>query len=289
MISAEPNEIARPRLADDIEPLWHVRFPSGMVTMSLDELDAAFQQGSISAQTLVAREDESSLRPLGVVAGLFEEQHRDMPRPEAPRSHAAESSGVRPAVYSRQQDHQALANASTWTLLEGHDHVAPSLEGEEMGTWESAPVRWLRQVRAALQPTLGRSSWFAARSARQRWALGVVVLASLGALGAWWPAQSRPQPVLSVDLAAQPRLPPARTAPVLAPQTSQPTLGAAPSAAAGMPSRDTAEGSALSLPSAREAPRHGSAFTERRKAGRLEGSRRSSRKANASRRRAGRE
>src|SRR6185436_4100841 len=152
MISVEPNEIARPRAADDSEPLWHVRFASGMVTMTLDELDAAFQGGAISEQTLVAREDEGCLRPLGVVAGLFEEQHREMPRSEASRSHAAEISGVRPAVYSRQQDDPAPANASTWPPLELNHHVASSLEREAMATWESAPVRWLRQLRAALQP-----------------------------------------------------------------------------------------------------------------------------------------
>src|SRR6185295_19878708 len=104
--------------------------------------------GSISEQTLVAREDESYLRPLGVVAGLSEPQ-RDAPRPDAPGSRASEISGVRPAAYAPHDAREpAPANASTWTLFDRQAQPGSSSAPEASVAWESAPVRRLRQARA---------------------------------------------------------------------------------------------------------------------------------------------
>jgi hypothetical protein len=291
MTSAEPNEMMRPHAAEAVEPLWHVRLPSGMVTMTLDDLDAAFQRGSISEQTLIARQDESCLRPLGVVAGLFDEPHRDDPRSAAQWSRS-DVSGVRPAAHAQRHFQEpALANASTWTLLERPVHAEPSREREAAAPWQSAPQRWLRQAPAALRPLLGHCHrWFAARSPGQRWALGGVLLASLAAVCAFWPAPGQPSaPALGASPAEPPRSPPARTAAVASAQKSPVMEAAEPSATPSLPSRAVALGSELDRPSAKEPARRASAFAERRKPGRSEGGRRSSRRARAAKHRAGRE
>jgi len=294
MISASSNEFARPCAADDVEPLWHVRFPSGLVTMTLDELDAAFQGGSISAQTLVAREDDSQLRPLGVVAGLFEQEHGDVPRPEAP--YRRDISGVRPAAPAQQQlSESSAASASCWTLLADMDHGEPSLEQAMVG-FESAPLRWLRQARATSRQVAGRArTWFAARAPGQRWAIGAALAAGLAAVCVVWSAQRRPPAaVVGADPAARARAPLALTAALT---SARPAGGAAPSqqlatAPAGPSSIPSLAGeprTELAVPIAREPAHHRGTFAERPPAGRAEGSRRASRRARAAKRRASRE
>jgi hypothetical protein len=245
MISAQPYEIARPHVADDIEPRWHVRLPSGMVTMTLDELDAAFQRGTIGEQTLVAREGERNLCPLGVVAGLFEEEHWDVPPAQAASSRAS-----------------------------------------EIFAWESTPLRRRRQARTALWPlTECATLWFAARSPRQRSALAAFLVASLAAVCSGGPAQSRSLAPMPSAQPAPARSPVMRTAPVAVPQKLQVPSAAAASATASTPARAVEPGAALDVPIAREVAQRGSAFAERRS----EDSRRSSRRAKATKRRAGRE
>jgi hypothetical protein len=291
MISYEHNQIAKPRPADDVEPLWHVLLPSGMVTVSLDELDAAYQSGSISEQTLVAREDESYLRPLAVVAGLCEPQHRDAPRPDAPGSRSSEISGVRPAAHAQHDARElAPANASTWTLFDRHGHAPPSLAPEPGISWESTPVRWLRQARAALRRLVERAtSWFARRSPPERGVLGVILVASLAALCTLWPAQRPPSAAaLGSALALQPRSPLVQTAAVASPQKFQPPSSQRP-APASLASRTVEPDAELDVRVARDATRQVSELSERRKAGRSEGSRRSSRKTRTAKHRASRE
>jgi hypothetical protein len=291
MISAEPDEIARPGLTDELEPRWHVRLPSGMRTMTLDELDAAFQQGTISEQTLLAREDEVYLRPLGVVAGLFEEEPGDAPHSRAPWTRASHVSGVRAMAYTpREPSESATPNGFAPFLLEHPEHREPSPAEQSSSMGQSPAVRWLHQARMVLGLLNGRAAnWLAARPPRQRWALGGLLVASLAAVCALWPPQTRPPvPVPSAHLATQPGSP-LRTADVATPQKSLLPLAAAPSSTARFPSPELEPAAAADVPIAREVARRASTFAERRKSGRSEGGRRSARTAKASKRRARRD
>jgi len=287
MTIAEPNEIARPRVADDVEPLWHVRLSAGMITMTLDELDAAFQQGYITEQTLVAREDESYLRPLGVVAGLFEQMQIEAPCSEAPRGRASDVTGVRPSVYTRcQLPGSAQPDSFTATLLERHGQREPSSAEEGISTWESSPVRWLRNTRSALRVTIRRgTSWFLALAQSERWALGGLLLALVAVpVCVSWQVHAASRNVLgNAPLSARP--PVARAAPPASQQKSLVALGSAPAPAASIPSRAVWPSAELDVSIATGTPRHGLALADRRKAVLSEGTRRPARRARASRRR----
>ena len=57
-----------------VENQWYVRLTNGsVITVSLDDLDAAFQRGDVNEDTLVCREGMSQWLPLGEAAGLDEE------------------------------------------------------------------------------------------------------------------------------------------------------------------------------------------------------------------------
>jgi hypothetical protein len=279
MNSVEPNEIARPRAAEDAEPLWHVRFPTGMVTMTLDELDAAFQQGAINAQTFVAREDESQLRPLGVVAGLFEQEQID--------TRHSEISGVRPAAYAHHPLSELAAHEPTWTLLDGPPQLEP-MSRQTLETWESPALRCVRGVLSVRQ---WAANWFALRAPRERWALAALLVVSITSLIAWWPTKnSPPETVTRAALSAQPASEPRSGVPaaLTAPQ-ELPEPVAVPRAA---PSRATPESEpaeVLAAPLVSESARRGSASAERRKSERPAASRRTSRKHRAWKPRAVRE
>ncbi|HSO33447.1 MAG TPA: hypothetical protein VLT33_13025, partial [Labilithrix sp.] len=68
--------------ADD---LWRVRLATGEQTMTLDELDSAFEAGRIDTETLVCAPGASSFARLGAVAGLDE----PAPSPRAPAPEVA--------------------------------------------------------------------------------------------------------------------------------------------------------------------------------------------------------
>ncbi|MEO8185260.1 MAG: hypothetical protein ABI895_41160 [Deltaproteobacteria bacterium] len=274
MTIAEPNDRTRPSAPDDVEPLWYVRLPAGMASMTLDELDAAFQQGSITRQTLVAREGERYLRPLGVVAGLSGQIQLEAFCSEAPRGRASDVTGVRPSVYTRcQRAERAQPDSFTPTLL-------------GISTWESAAVRWLRNTRSALGVTTRQgTSWLLVRAPRQRWALGGVLLVSVAALVCVsWQVLTRSRNVLGTA-PPQPRSPVAASAPPSSQRESLVALGTAPVSAASMPLRAVELSADLDVPITKDTQRHGLALAERRKAALSDGTKRPSRKARASRRR----
>ena len=54
-----------------VESQWYVRLPNGnVITVSLDDLDAAFQRGDVTEETLVFRQGMKEWLPLGQAAGL---------------------------------------------------------------------------------------------------------------------------------------------------------------------------------------------------------------------------
>lgn len=54
-----------------VENQWYVRLPNGkVITVSLDDLDAAFQRGDVTEETLVFRQGMKEWLPLGQAAGL---------------------------------------------------------------------------------------------------------------------------------------------------------------------------------------------------------------------------
>jgi hypothetical protein len=54
-----------------VENQWYVRLPAGnVITVSLDDLDAAFQRGDVTEETLVFRQGMKEWLPLGQAAGL---------------------------------------------------------------------------------------------------------------------------------------------------------------------------------------------------------------------------
>lgn len=55
--------------ASDLE-LWHVQMPAGVVTMTLDELDSAFQNGAIDERTMVLKSGGLHWMTLSDIAGL---------------------------------------------------------------------------------------------------------------------------------------------------------------------------------------------------------------------------
>lgn len=56
-----------------VESPWYVRLPNGnVITVSLDDLDAAFQRGDVTEETLVFRQGMKEWMPLGQAAGLDE-------------------------------------------------------------------------------------------------------------------------------------------------------------------------------------------------------------------------
>lgn len=63
--------------------VWFVRSPNGEVKMTLDELDAAYQAGSISEQTQVREENELQWTTLGALLGVEPQQHSASVRPVA--------------------------------------------------------------------------------------------------------------------------------------------------------------------------------------------------------------
>jgi hypothetical protein len=64
-------------MSDPIE-FWHVQLPDGSVsTMTLDELDSAFQLGNINEQTYVIKDGDSKWATLALLLGL------DEPKPPA--------------------------------------------------------------------------------------------------------------------------------------------------------------------------------------------------------------
>ena len=71
-----------PELASSDE-LWKVRLPSGDRTMTLDELDAAFEAGHLDTDTLVCAPGSSEFQRLGAAAGLDPEPAEPaiVPRP----------------------------------------------------------------------------------------------------------------------------------------------------------------------------------------------------------------
>jgi len=287
-IAEHIHDGARPSEADDVEPLWHVKLPAGIVIMTLDELDAAFQEGFITERTLVAREDEKSLRPLGVVAGLFEPTQPAAPGTQSPWERRAHVSGVRPLGYAQQQlPEPAHSSPSAWTILERQGQAQPSLAGEGISSWESAPVRWLRNARAVVRLTARRPvSWFWAHTPRQRWTFISVVAAALTtAIGLLWPTAMRsPEPVMS-DATAP-------TFPLVAraayPVSEQRSLGAGSAPAAALPSRGREPPVELDLPNAGAASHHAPALGGRLRAALGQGRERPLRKSKARRRRASR-
>jgi hypothetical protein len=59
-----------------VENQWFVRLPAGnVITVSLDDLDAAFQRGDIDENTLVFKQGMKEWLPLGEAAGLDDEPH----------------------------------------------------------------------------------------------------------------------------------------------------------------------------------------------------------------------
>ena len=73
--------------ATEDSEVWHVRLPNGDVrVMTVDQLDAAFQAGTIHADTMVLAEDATSWQRLGEVAGLDEAPTDDVAAPVNPSS-----------------------------------------------------------------------------------------------------------------------------------------------------------------------------------------------------------
>lgn len=67
---------------DSNDALWEVLLDGGAVRLlSLEALDAAFERGEISEQTLVRQQGEPSFRPLGELAGIEEEPALAAPEP----------------------------------------------------------------------------------------------------------------------------------------------------------------------------------------------------------------
>jgi len=288
MTIAEPNLGTRP---SGVEPLWHVRLSAEMVTMTFDELDAAFQQGVITQQTLLAREGERYLRPLGLVALLVERMQLELPCSEAPTGRASDVTGVRASVYARcQSPERAPPDSLGPTLLERNRDREPSRAGEGIPTWESARVRRLRNTRRALLvKTRQGTSWFPVRAPRQRWALGGVLYVSVAALiCVSWQVLSPPGNMLG----HAPLAPRAAVAPSAAPSSQRESLvalAAAPVSAANIAPRARELSAALDVPIAVATEPHGLALADRRTAALTEGTKRASRKARAARRRRSRE
>jgi hypothetical protein len=117
---------------DDAE-LWHVQLPTGEVrAMTLDELDAAFQNGRVHAGTYVFEEKTNQWATLGEVAGL------DMDEPAA--------SYFPPTGYG-----QLGAGPNGYPLTVGPNSTAPftsviddfELEDEPFRSKGSGAGRWL--------------------------------------------------------------------------------------------------------------------------------------------------
>jgi hypothetical protein len=79
-----------------VENQWHVRLPNGnVITVSLDDLDAAFQRGDVTEETLVFRQGMKEWLPLGQAAGLDDEEDTSQDAP----AHVAHSQvGPQPFV-----------------------------------------------------------------------------------------------------------------------------------------------------------------------------------------------
>jgi hypothetical protein len=86
----------------DADQLWHVALPAGVVSMTLDALDAAYQQDAIDENTPVFTAGMSSWARLGVVAGLSGEPEQAPSIPAPPSARENGLSGIRPRGYVEQ-------------------------------------------------------------------------------------------------------------------------------------------------------------------------------------------
>ncbi len=78
-----------------VENQWYVRLPNGnVITVSLDDLDAAFQRGDVTEETLVFRQGMKEWLPLGQAAGL--DDANDTTQTAPPPVQAAAPSSMAP-------------------------------------------------------------------------------------------------------------------------------------------------------------------------------------------------
>ncbi len=71
-----------------VENQWYVRLPNGnVITVSLDDLDAAFQRGDVTEETLVFRQGMKEWLPLGQAAGLDDADDTTQTAPPQVQAH----------------------------------------------------------------------------------------------------------------------------------------------------------------------------------------------------------
>ena len=66
-----------PAVTNVADGIWLVQTPAGIVSMTLDQLDVAFQRGDIDADTRVVTAGMSTWQTLGAVAGLDDPAEKD--------------------------------------------------------------------------------------------------------------------------------------------------------------------------------------------------------------------
>jgi hypothetical protein len=94
------SNLDAPSQLDSTRDLWHVRLPTGEVrTMSIDELDAAFQDGAVDEETPLCRVGATAWAKLRDLAGLEEPAPAPEPQnlaPQTPSPFAVDIPSVRP-------------------------------------------------------------------------------------------------------------------------------------------------------------------------------------------------
>jgi hypothetical protein len=80
-----------------VESQWYVRLANGnVITVSLDDLDAAFQRGDVNESTLVFRQGMKEWLPLGEAAGLDEANDTTQTAPPEMQQPAAQIAQLAP-------------------------------------------------------------------------------------------------------------------------------------------------------------------------------------------------